>query len=185
MFEFDRSLELEHDLRDATYDKEEDVMLRNDNSALQRTVSIENFDRNGNSINLDDCFLERQPINQRGSSLFFGLAIVFGAVGAITSMTSTPMDTYIGGQAPVEFNSGSHLAGTHIRTGDSNPIKDGGDENEGFEFDSSSTNQNISIYAALRLLLKAFKSVPVFTYISMALSLLFLILYLNPLGYLL
>jgi hypothetical protein len=34
MFEFDRSLELEDELRDATYDKEEDVLLRNDISTL-------------------------------------------------------------------------------------------------------------------------------------------------------
>jgi hypothetical protein len=70
-------------------------------------------------------------------------------------MTSTPLDTHIGGQAQVEFNSGSQLASAQIRTGDSNPIKDGTDENEGFEFDSSSTNPNISISKALLLLLQA------------------------------
>jgi len=36
MFEFDRSHELENELKDATYDKEEDVIHRNDTSALQR-----------------------------------------------------------------------------------------------------------------------------------------------------
>jgi hypothetical protein len=86
MFEFDRSYELEQDLRDPTYDKEDDVMPRNDTSALQRQISID-FERIKNGINLEDCFLERQPTNQRGSSLFFGLAIVFGVVGAVTSTT--------------------------------------------------------------------------------------------------
>ena len=52
-----------------------------------------------------------------------------------------------------------------------------------FEVDPSSTSQNL--FTALRLLLQAMKSVPVFTYISFALSLVFLLLYLNPIGLLL
>ena len=184
MFEFDRSYELENELKDATYDKEEDVIHRNDTSALQRQISID-FERIKNGINLEDCFLERQPINQRGSSLFFGLAIVFGAVGAVTSMTSIPPDTFIGDNSVVkQINTGSTLAGDEIiRSGaPSHPIKDG-IEDEGLP--SCTVGPSFNHITALRIFSEALKSVPVFTYISFALSFFFLVLYLNPLGQLL
>lgn len=59
-----------------------------------------------------------------------------------------------------------------------------GDEDEllsTIEVDPSSTSQNF--FTALRLLLQAFRTVPVFTYISFALSLVFLLLYLNPVSF--
>ena len=63
------------------------------------------MNRYGAAENIEDCFLERHPSeNQRGSMLFFGLAVVFGAVAAVGStMDSTQMgynqvvsDTIIG-----------------------------------------------------------------------------------------
>ena len=186
MFEFDRSYELEQDLRDPTYEKEDDVMPRNDTSALQRQISID-FERIKNGINLEDCFLERQPTNQRGSSLFFGLAIVFGVVGAVTSTTSMTTDRSIVDISDVkQIYTGSHLVGDgEERSGEqSHPLKDG-IEYEGLPSCTEGPNNLTSHITASRLLSEAFKSVPVFTYISFALSLFFLILYLNPLGQLL
>ena len=56
-----------------------------------------------NAINIDDdCYLVRRP-NERGDLRFFGLALVFGAVGAVTSLGSTQTDVNIGGE--VAFNS--------------------------------------------------------------------------------
>jgi len=181
MFEFDRSHELEADLKaDATYDREEDLMNRNtDFAALQRSTSIENFERiHSHDINLEDCFIERQPA-QRGSPFFFGLAMVFGAVGAVTSMQSTSVDTGIDQPSTVSMNTGAKLAASGDSTlADSGPLKDGYEELTSIEVDPSSTSQNV--YTALRLLGQAMKTVPVMTYISFALSILFLFLYLNP-----
>lgn len=124
--------------------------------------------------------MERQP-RERGNYLFFGLALVFGAVGAVSSVGSAPANVSIGGQ--VEFNTGSSLqSSSKLVTTVSKPLKDGDDFEEltSFEVDPSSTSQNF--FTALRLLLQALKTVPVFTYISFALSLFFLVLYLNPFG---
>ena len=51
---------------------------------MRRQLSIDNLNNNRVAESIDDCFLERQTMdNQRGSMLFFGLAVVFGAVGMI------------------------------------------------------------------------------------------------------
>jgi len=85
----------------------------------------------------------------------------------------------IGGQVVGNTGLGLKSADSLITT-ISKPIKDGDDFEEltSFEVDPSSTSQNL--FTALRLVLQALKSVPVFTYISFLLSLLFLILYLKP-----
>ena len=73
------------------------------------------------------------------------------------------------------------MAGAKLNTGDSSPVGNNVDDDElvtSVQVDPSSTSQNI--WTALRLLLQAMKTVPIFTYVSFALSLLFLILYLNP-----
>jgi len=55
-------------------------------------LSIDNLNRYGAAENIEDCFLERHPSeNQRGSMLFFGLAVVFGAVAAVGTLESTQM----------------------------------------------------------------------------------------------
>jgi len=96
MFEFDRSLELEKDALDGTYENVEADLPRQTSSpdVMRRQLSIDNLNRlnGGVAENIEDCFLERQPSeNQRGSMLFFGLAVVFGAVAAVSSMDSTQM----------------------------------------------------------------------------------------------
>ncbi len=100
----------------------------------------------------EDCFLERNPNEQRRDLRFFGLALVFGAVGAVTSMGSAQTDVSIGGE--VAFNSAQSLKSTdRLITGESKPIKDGDDFEEltQFEVDPHSTKQNL--FTALRLLL--------------------------------
>ena len=98
MLDLDGSLELEKDLGEATFDMVKDVQLpsMNDQSATpQRQLSFDTYERQGN-MNLDDCFLERDPA-QRGSSLFFGLALVCGAVGTFSSFTQHQVDPFLGG----------------------------------------------------------------------------------------
>ena len=65
-----------------------------------------------------------------------------------------------------------------MSTAESMPLKHGDDFEETVSLDPSSTSQNL--FTALRFLLQALKTVPVLTYISFALSLVFLVLYLNP-----
>ena len=65
-----------------------------------------------------------------------------------------------------------------MSTAESMPLKHGDDFEETVSVDPSSTSQNL--FTALRFLLQALKTVPVLTYISFAMSLLFLVLYLNP-----
>lgn len=67
-----------------------------------------------------------------------------------------------------------------MSTAESMPLKHGDDFEETVSVDPSSTSQNL--FTALRFLLQALKTVPVLTYISFAMSLLFLVLYLNPFG---
>ena len=176
LFEFDRSHELEDDLHDdeGTYER----AVKADFANFKRTTSIDTFEQRNNDFSYDDCFLERQP-NQRGSSLFFGLALVFGAVGAVTSFNAGTTDTSIGDR--IEFSSSSSMAGAKLlSTAESRSIKDG-DEMEhltSFEVDPSSPSSNIS--TAFLLLLQAVRALPVFTYVSFLLSLVFLVLYLKP-----
>lgn len=58
---------------------------------MRRQLSIDNLNRLNSGAaaeSIEDCFLERHPSeNQRGGSmLFFGLAMVFGAVATISTM---------------------------------------------------------------------------------------------------
>ena len=107
--------------------------------------------------------------------------MVFGAVGAVTSMQSSSVDTGIDQPNTVSMNTGARLAASGDSTlSDSGPIKDGYEELTSIEVDPSSTSQNV--YTALRLLGQAMKTVPVLTYISFALSILFLVLYMNPIS---
>ena len=56
--------------------------------SMNRVGSFDGMQRQQSYGELDSYFLERAPIenNDRGSSLFFGLAVVFASVGAVTSM---------------------------------------------------------------------------------------------------
>ena len=89
------------------------------------------------------------------------------------------MDASLGGS--VKFSSGSTMASSErLLMGDSNPIKDGDEGDDqfltSFEVDPSSASQNI--YTALILLFQALKTVPLFTFVSFALSFLFLVMHL-------
>lgn len=121
----------------------------------------------------------------RGPTFFLGMAIVFSAVGAVTQMSAGASDSGFEGTEAVQINTSASLkSADKLRVGETSSMKFG-DEDEllsTIEVDPSSTSQNF--YTALRLLLQAFRTVPVFTYISFALSLVFLLLYLNPVGYL-
>ena len=117
--EFDNTHDafLDDNYRENTFEGKRSGNKRlNDNDCLlpsiQRQDSLSNFqDKLGGGCenHLDDCFLERQPAPQRqNSTLFFGLALVFGAIGAVTSVTSPPSETYFDGST-VEFSSGPRL----------------------------------------------------------------------------
>lgn len=97
LFDFDRSHELEKDvaredgLLEGTYDRmlaagEPSLQPQQINDApdvMRRQLSIDNLNTRP-AVNIDDCYLERSTTdNQRGSMFFFGLALVFGAVGVI------------------------------------------------------------------------------------------------------
>lgn len=145
LFELDHSLELEKDLN-GTYDNAEADLHRQPGSpdVMRRQLSIDNLNRLNSAANMDDCFLERQPDNQRGSMLFFGLAMVFGAVGAVSTIGNSSMDASIMAESQPQFNSGGLMksAGEGIRTADSNPIKDGTeiDDITAYEVDPSSAS---------------------------------------------
>ena len=88
MFEFDRSLEAELEENENTFDRDIMAPRSVEIPPMTRQLSIEDDFRRQTSINFDDCFLERQPRDTdagRGNYLFFGLALVFGAVGTVSS----------------------------------------------------------------------------------------------------
>ena len=99
-------------------------------------------------------------------------------------MGANNVDTSIGDR--IEFSSSSSMAGAKVlRTAESNPIKDG-EEVEHLtsfvEVDPSSPSSNIN--TAFFLLLQAVRTLPVFTYVSFFLSLIFLVLYLKTWSFL-
>ena len=103
---------------------------------------------------------------------------MFGAVGCVSSLGGLDQaDTSVGSSSCV--NSGMSLKSSDkMSTAESMPLKHGDDFEETVSVNPSSTSQNL--FTALRFLLQALKTVPVLTYISFAMSLLFLVLYLNP-----
>merc|ERR1719490_554571 len=107
--------------------------------------------------------------------VFFGLALVFGAVGVVTSLGAGQVDTSIG-DSSLACNSGQRLKSIDdkLASDDSKPLKfeDDYDSLQQVSLDPSSTSQNLS--TALRLLLQALRTVPIVTYISLILSLVFL-----------
>jgi len=116
LFDPDNSHELERDLHDATFNNYSDDLYQQNRGSgaeneLRRQSSIENFaaERQQNTVVYDDMFLERayQPSQQRNSSLFFGLAIVFAGLGVMTSMDSTSINETMG--MTVVGNSGMGL----------------------------------------------------------------------------
>ena len=116
--------------------------------------------------------------------MFFGLAVVFAAVGAVTSVASPASDSYFEGTT-VEFSSGQSLKSVdpqrQVRM-IPDQIKDQEDVEHiaPYKVDPSSTTQNIHV--AVLLLLQAVKTVPFFSIVSFALSFLFIILYLDPIS---
>lgn len=125
-------------------------------------MSIGEIPERQTSLNFDDCFLERQPRNDRGNFMFFGLALVFGAVGTVTSLGSSHADTSVDGSK--ECYSGLSLKNSDaLKAPQSMPLKHGDDYEEVTQvsLDPSSTSQNLS--TALRLLLQALKTVPMLT----------------------
>ena len=86
ILDIDRSHELTDDLQVTSNAGSAEIPLQAslELPRLTRIDSIENFER-PEMINLDDCFLEREPTN-RGHSLFMGLALVFGALGIVSSI---------------------------------------------------------------------------------------------------
>ena len=94
LLDFDRSLELEKDALDGTYDNNTaELEMPRQSDVMRRQLSIDNLNhRLDHGGDIDNCFLERHPSeNQRGSMLFFGLAVVFGAVAAVGTLDSTQM----------------------------------------------------------------------------------------------
>jgi len=84
------SHELDEQLEEATFERIEPRNTTIQSDSLQRQISLDNFDR-VSALNIDeDCFLIRRPNDEHRRDLrFFGLALVFGAVGAVTSMGSS------------------------------------------------------------------------------------------------
>lgn len=86
------SHELDEQLEEATFERIEPRSTTNQaqSDSLLRQTSLDNFDK-VSTLNIDDdCYLIRRPNDQHRRDLrFFGLALVFGAVGAVTSMGSS------------------------------------------------------------------------------------------------
>lgn len=145
MFEFDRSLELEAELHENTFDRDIAAPPRSvELPTMQRQLSITDGPERQHSINFEDCFLERQPRvgnEERRNYMFMGLALVFGAVGTVSSMGGLDqVDTSVAGGS-MECNSGMSLKGSDkMSMGDSMPLKHG-DDNDGLVSpDPSSTS---------------------------------------------
>ena len=160
---------------------------------MRRQLSIDNLNNNRAAESIDDCFLERQTMdNQRGSMLFFGLAVVFGAVGMIGTsgidLTDASGTTSFGsGQGLKSSIKGSSLD-DHWRVGATDD--DNGTScnpqlgNQDIGSDDTSSPAYESACEAFKLLLQAIILMPqAFKLASFAFSMLFMLLWLNPMGY--
>jgi len=63
----------------------------------------------GADFNVDDVLIDRSAGGRFNNTSFFGMAMVFGAIGMCSFMSAAPSETTIGA---VSFNSGSRMAGT-------------------------------------------------------------------------
>jgi len=210
MFEFDRSHELAkvvdpaEDELEGTYDR----MLHQQSNAgmmlpqltndapdvMRRQLSIDNLNNNRVAESIDDCFLERQTMdNQRGSMLFFGLAVVFGAVGMIGT---SGIDLTDASGTPSSLSSGQRMRNSiygssqddHCRVGatddDNNMPCNPQLGNQDIGSDETSSPAYESACEAFKLLLQAIILMPqAFKLASFAFSMLFMLLWLNPMGY--
>lgn len=208
LFEFDRSHELAkvdpaEDELEGTYDRMLDQQSNNammlpqlTNDApdfMRRQLSIDNLNNNRVVESIDDCFLERQTMdNQRGSMLFFGLAVVFGAVGMIGTSGIDLTDASV----TPSFSSSSTMVNSiygssqddHCRVGatddDNNMPCNPKLGNQDIGSDETSSPAYESACEAFKLLLKAIILMPqAFKLASFAFSVLFMLLWLNPMGY--
>lgn len=128
-------------------------------------------------FNVDDVLIDRSA-GGRGFSntTFFGLAMVFGAVGTVSFMSASPME---GTPGPSVY-SGSRLAGTErLPTGESSSITNPSEETVYIE--QQSPYQNMMV--AFQLIMQAFLTMPAMAYISFAFSLVFMVLWLSSFSY--
>ena len=139
--------------------------LKNE-SSLQSEVTDNKFE--DNEISVDDMLLERSSPQSNSSLNFFGLAIVFGAIGMISMVSDAPSQPLVS-----TINSGNRLK-SNLRTNTES---------------SSITEQVIEDYTqleytplqllwiALDLTKQALMTLPLVAYISFAFSLLFLVFF--------
>lgn len=99
----------------------------------------------------EDCFLERQPGLERRNSLFLSLAVVFGAVGTVSSLRAGSGEAIIGDN-PGTLYAGSRMVSTDHTSafGVSCSIKDGDESCESIPEVSS---QSQKLHTALMLIL--------------------------------
>lgn len=108
------------------------------------------------------------------------MALVFSAVGAVTQMSAGSLENGSVSPQTVQISSSPLLKSAEkLSVAESSSMKNAvEDELVSFEVDPTSPSSNL--YTAMRLLLQAFRSLPLFSYISFLLSFVFLVLYLNP-----
>lgn len=126
-------------------------------------------------INVDDFLLQRKEESNYGKFHFFGLAIVFGAVGMMTSFqTETISDR-------TTVSTGMGLKGARTIADASCSMTDDACNSDDLIKDPTEINFFENIQQAFFLVLEALSALKFINYISFALSLTFLVLYLRPL----
>ena len=123
-------------------------------------MSIDNLNRlsvGPAAENIEDCFLERQPSENQGRSmLFFGLAVVFGAVAMVSNSSEVVSIPRTPGLASdnLKGNTGSSLKGVSSasRASEFEQISRDGSENEYWMETDSAESASQSAYTAMMLL---------------------------------
>lgn len=130
LLDFENSLQIESELLDNECSFEKAIEPDTRSVELQDTVrrqpSISELPMRQTSINLDDCYLQRQP-NERGDPRFLGLAIFFGSLAVVGSMSSTTgselADTGIAGDVASCTSGQSLKSANRLSTEESVPLK--------------------------------------------------------------
>lgn len=126
---------------------------------------------------VEDVLIDRNTQQERDytGTAYFSLAIMFGAVG-VAALSGAETTTSTTASVNV-INTGSSLAGTAKLGGEPTSMKYQVEEME--TMDEKFTPIQL-LQMAFQLILQAFMTAPAFAYISFALSLVFILLWLNP-----
>lgn len=130
-------------------------------------------------LNVDDLLIDRSTGGRFNNSTFFGLAVMCGSIGMASFMSaSSPMESSVSSK----LYSGQHLTETdNLSIKEPVSIKNQGEEIVD-HFVEQSPWQNLQL--AFELIIQALMTMPAMAYISFALSLVFMVMWLiNPLSY--